>query len=67
MRTLLASPPRRISRVRGWHKDRWIETSQAILELQIADLPLDWQNLRPENLETAHWVILSDTFSSFDA
>ena len=67
LRTLLASPPRRISRVRGWHKDRWIKTSKAILESEIADLPLDWQNLRPENMETVHWVILSDTFSSFTA
>ncbi|MBK70374.1 MAG: ribosomal RNA small subunit methyltransferase A [Euryarchaeota archaeon] len=65
MRTLFSTPPRRISRVRGWHKERWNETSKAILESQITELPLDWQNLRPENLETYHWVILSDKFSSF--
>ena len=66
LRTLLSSSPRRISRVKGWHRDRWKEASEAILKSQIPELPEDWENLRPENLETEHWVILSDTFSSFN-
>lgn len=64
MRTLLSTVPKRISRVKGWHRDRWNATSNAILESEIEGMPQDWQNLRPENLETTHWVILAGTFSS---
>ena len=66
LRTLLSSSPRRISRVKGWNRDRWKEASEANLKSQIPELPEDWENLRPENLETEHWVILADTFSSFN-
>ena len=66
LRTLLSSTPRRISRVKGWHKDRWKGASGEILKSEIPELPEDWANLRPENLETKHWVILSDTFSTFN-
>ena len=64
MRTLLSTVPRRISRVKDWHKDRWNAASSAILDSKIEGMPEDWQNLRPENLETTHWVILAGTFSS---
>ena len=65
MRTLLSQTPRRLSRNKGWHKGRWKDVIDAIFESSPDGMSQDWQNLRPENLKTSDWVLLSKSISSF--
>tara|TARA_Y100001970_G_scaffold243388_1_gene308593 strand:- start:4749 stop:5639 length:891 start_codon:yes stop_codon:yes gene_type:complete len=47
LRTLLSNPPRRLSRISGWHRDRW---NSAIKSISSEIL-----ELRPENLSSLQW------------
>ncbi len=64
MRTLLSRPPSRLSRIRGWHKKRWAEAVTSIEQSTPEALPEGWMELRPENLQTLHWVAIVDAISS---
>ncbi len=64
MRTLLSRPPSRLSRIRGWHKKRWAEAVASIEQSAPKVLPEGWMELRPENLQTSHWVAIVDAISS---
>ena len=64
MRTLLSRPPSRLSRIRGWHKKRWAEAVTSIEQSTPEALPDGWMELRPENLQTPHWVAIVDAISS---
>ena len=64
LRTLLSEPPRRLSRARGWHKERWGAAVAEILESDIEGLPSDWLDMRPEDLEAPDWVTLVRLLSS---
>jgi 16S rRNA A1518/A1519 N6-dimethyltransferase RsmA/KsgA/DIM1 with predicted DNA glycosylase/AP lyase activity len=63
MRTLLSKPPKRLNRVKGWHKEKWINSISITFGKEIDNMPEDWPNLRPEDLEVEHWVILTNTIS----
>jgi 16S rRNA (adenine1518-N6/adenine1519-N6)-dimethyltransferase len=64
MRTLLSRPPSRLSRIRGWHKKRWAEAVASIRNSTLESLPEGWMELRPENLQTSHWVAIVEAISS---
>ena len=64
MRTLLSKPPSRISRVSGWHRDRWEKSTSKIISSDHPELEDGWADLRPENLEPIDWVKIVSLFSS---
>jgi len=64
LRTLLSKPPSRIGRIKGWHKQRWSEAVDTVIQASPEGLPEGWLDLRPENLETSQWVSLVDAISS---
>ncbi|MBD51581.1 MAG: ribosomal RNA small subunit methyltransferase A [Euryarchaeota archaeon] len=64
IRTSLSKPPKRLNRVKGWHKEKWNKTILNVFSRTVDNLPEDWPNLRPEDLEPEHWVILTNTISS---
>ena len=64
MRTLLSKPPSRLSRIRGWHKKRWMEAVGSLQHSAPESLPEGWMDLRPENLKTSHWVAIVEAISS---
>tara|TARA_B100001094_G_C18163980_1_gene790950 strand:+ start:49 stop:957 length:909 start_codon:yes stop_codon:yes gene_type:complete len=64
MRTLLSKPPSRISRVFGWHRDRWAKSTSKLLSSDHPELEGGWADLRPENLEPIDWVKIVSLFSS---
>lgn len=64
LRTLLSKAPRRISRVKGWHKERWESAIVRLLESEVEGLPSDWAELRPESLDPIDWVLLVKGISS---
>ena len=64
MRTLLSKPPTRISRINGWHKDRWEKTSSEIISTCSTRLASDWADMRPENLDPLDWVTIVSELSS---
>jgi len=64
MRTLLSKPPSRISRVSGWHRDRWINSISKLLSSITPDLKDGWADQRPENLEPIDWISLVNAVSS---
>ena len=64
MRTLLSKPPSRISRVSGWHRDRWAKSTSKLLSSDHPELEDGWADLRPENLEPIDWVKIVSLFSS---
>ncbi len=55
LRTLLKRPPKRLSRVSGWHRARWTEA--------ISRLPAETLDLRPENLSSEEWANLISQIS----
>lgn len=67
MRTLLSRTPRRLSRNKGWHKSRWRDSVNSVIETSPDAMSDDWHNLRPENLKTSDWVLLTKSISSFTA
>ena len=64
MRTLLSKPPTRISRINGWHKDRWERASSDIISTDPSRLASDWVDMRPENLAPLDWVAIVNALSS---
>jgi len=64
MRTLLSKPPSRISRVYGWHRERWKKSVSKLLTFQSSELEEGWADLRPENLEPTDWIIIVKEISS---
>ncbi|MAH98734.1 MAG: hypothetical protein CMA12_05245 [Euryarchaeota archaeon] len=59
MRTLLSKPPNRISRVSGWHRDRWSSAVSRLIESLSENIKEDWLNLRPENFEPSDWLSIT--------
>ena len=66
MRTLLSKPPSRISRVSGWHRDRWKKSASKLLSSKHPELEDDWADLRPENLEPKDWITIVATIASYE-
>ena len=64
IRTLLSNCPSRISRVSGWHRDRWRSSVSKLLESGGDNLREGWENLRPENLEPIEWIAFTKALSS---
>ena len=64
MRTLLSKPPSRISRVSGWHRDRWKESASKLISMGHPGLEGGWADLRPENLEPEDWIKIVEAISS---
>ena len=64
LRTLLSKPPSRISRINGWHKDRWKKASSGILSTDSTILAGDWADMRPENLDPSDWLTIVSELSS---
>ena len=64
MRTLLSKPPSRISRVSGWHRDRWKESATKLISMGHPELEDGWTDLRPENLEPKDWINIVEAISS---
>ena len=64
LRTLLSKPPSRISRINGWHKDRWKKASSEILSTDSTILAGDWADMRPENLDPSEWLTIVSELSS---
>ena len=64
LRTLLSKPPSRISRINGWHKDRWKRASSEILSTDSTILAGDWADMRPENLDPSDWLTIVSELSS---
>ncbi len=56
LRTLLKRPPKRLSRISGWHRARWAAA--------IERLPADTLDLRPENLSSEDWAALITEIST---
>jgi 16S rRNA (adenine1518-N6/adenine1519-N6)-dimethyltransferase len=52
MRSTLKRAPRRISRLKGWHAQRWKDSIASLLDHELMDL-------RPESLQLEDWVILA--------
>jgi 16S rRNA (adenine1518-N6/adenine1519-N6)-dimethyltransferase len=52
IRSTLKRAPRRISRIKGWHAQRWKDAIQSLQELEIMDA-------RPEELTMDDWVALA--------
>ena len=64
LRTLLSKPPPRISRINGWHRDRWEKASSEILSTESTRLANDWADMRPENLDPLDWLTIVSELSS---
>ena len=64
LRTLLSKPPSRISRINGWHRDRWEKASSEILSTDSTVLAGDWADMRPENLDPSDWLTIVSELSS---
>ena len=64
LRTLLSKPPPRISRISGWHKDRWEKASSEILSSESTEMTRYWADMRPENLDPLDWVTIVSELSS---
>jgi len=67
MKTLMSRTPRRLSRNKGWHKSRWRDSVNSVIETPPDAMSDDWHNLRPENLKISDWVLLTKSISSFTA
>ena len=65
IRTLLSQVPRRISRIRGWHKSRWQSAIESLLLNPPEEFSDDWFDNRPDVLEPEEWVIIANRISSY--
>jgi 16S rRNA A1518/A1519 N6-dimethyltransferase RsmA/KsgA/DIM1 with predicted DNA glycosylase/AP lyase activity len=52
LRTTLKRAPRRISRIKGWHAQRWKDAIQGLQDLDVMDA-------RPEELVMDDWIELA--------
>jgi 16S rRNA (adenine1518-N6/adenine1519-N6)-dimethyltransferase len=66
LRSLLAKPPRRLSRVKGWHKARWNAAMNHIYENTPEGLDSEWFEERPDVMEPEEWVMIANAISSFE-
>ena len=66
MSTLLSKSPSRISRVSGWHRDRWKKSASKLLSSNHPELEDGWADLRPENLEPKDWITIVAAISSYE-
>jgi|TARA_B100001996_G_scaffold356483_1_gene319811 16S rRNA (adenine1518-N6/adenine1519-N6)-dimethyltransferase len=66
IRTLLSQTPRRISRIKGWHKSRWKSAVQDLLTNPPEAFSDTWFDNRPDMLEPEEWVIISRRISSYE-
>ncbi len=68
LRTRLKRAPRRLNRLKGWHRQRWadaLNTLDSDTDYLIASgLPEDLLDLRPESLTPGEWVDLTRAFIS---
>ena len=67
MRTLLSKPPRRISRVRGWHKDRWGRLVIQFNEEFLEGMRTGWLEMRPDDMLIEEWLTLCNYISDFES
>jgi len=66
MRTLISKSPKRISRIKGWHKTRWKDVIERTLEDQVDGMREGWPEFRPDDMLIEEWPALCDHLSSFD-
>ena len=66
LRSLLAKPPRRLSRIKGWHKARWVAAMKHLYKNTPVGLDPEWFEERPDVMEPEEWVLITNTISSFD-
>ena len=59
LRNLLKRPPRRITRVPGWHRNRWQNAIRSLQEHPLMDE-------RPDMLEPEEWLVLCAQISEFE-
>ncbi len=64
LRNLLSQNPARISRISGWHKERWQTTINRVIETELDGLEEGWPDLRPEMLDPPQWVSLVRAISA---
>ena len=60
VRNLLKKPPRRLSRIPGWHRNRWQEAIRYLQEHPLMDE-------RPDMLEPEEWLDICTLISMFEA
>ena len=66
LRSLLAKPPRRLSRVKGWHKARWNAAMNHIYKNTPEGLDSEWFEERPDVMEPEEWAMIANAISSFE-
>ncbi|MDG1525434.1 MAG: 16S rRNA (adenine(1518)-N(6)/adenine(1519)-N(6))-dimethyltransferase RsmA [Candidatus Thalassarchaeaceae archaeon] len=59
LRNLLKKPPRRLSRIPGWHRDRWQKAIRSLQEHPLMDE-------RPDMLEPEDWLEICTLISMFE-
>ncbi len=64
LRTLLSKTPSRISRINGWHRERWEKSVSSLLSSDSTQMEKGWPDLRPENLDPSDWVSMVNEISS---
>lgn len=67
MRTLLSRPPKRISRIRGWHKSRWARLVLQFNEATPEGMRVDWLEMRPDDMLIEEWLSLCNHISDFES
>tara|TARA_B100000900_G_scaffold391378_1_gene385949 strand:- start:1206 stop:2111 length:906 start_codon:yes stop_codon:yes gene_type:complete len=65
IKTLLSNPPRRISRINGWHKSRWKSAVENLISNPPSNFSENWFNNRPDMLEPEEWAIVANRISDF--
>ena len=64
MRTLLSKPPKRISRIKGWHKSKWEAVIEKVSENSIPGIRDGWPEFRPDDFLLEEWSTLCDHFAT---
>ncbi|MAR25291.1 MAG: ribosomal RNA small subunit methyltransferase A [Euryarchaeota archaeon] len=67
MRTLLSRPPKRISRIRGWHKSRWARLVLQFNDTTPEGMRADWLEMRPDDMLIEEWLSLCNHISDFES
>lgn len=67
MRTLLSRPPKRISRVKGWHKSRWARLVIQFNKTTLEGLRANWLEMRPDDMLIDEWLSLCNYISHFES
>lgn len=61
VRGMLRTPPKRISRIPGWYRDRWSKAIDSVLETTEIDV-----DSRPDLLSPEDWIHLTMEIEAFD-